>query len=78
MISIRVKDKRFNNGYNILFFHTETQNGVDVINEEIIDFVKKTPKAYWLDGRGIGYYNREELLKMINEAEQQLKEKKER
>ena len=75
MIEIRVKDKRKHYGYKDMFFHTATENGVDVINKEIIEFVRKTPKAYWLDGRGINCYNREELLKAIDEAEQRLKEK---
>lgn len=65
MIEIRVKDKRYHNGYKNVFFHTETKDGVDIINEEIIDFVKKTPNAYFLDGRGVLCRNRKELLKLI-------------
>ena len=56
MVIVRIKDKRFHNGYNIKFFQT------DNITEEVIQFVKDNPKAYWIDGNKESYHSREEFL----------------
>ena len=56
MVLVRIHDKRYHKGYSIKFFHTEE------ITEEVIDFVKKTPRAYWVDGNKEFYHTREEFL----------------
>ena len=53
MVLVRIKDKRYHNGYNIKFFQTDT------ITEEVIQFVKDNPKAYWVDGNNEFYHRRE-------------------
>ena len=56
MVLVRIKDKRYHNGYNIKFFQTDT------ITEEVIQFVKNNPKAYWIDSNKESYHSREEFL----------------
>ena len=56
MVLVRVKDKRYHNNYNIKFFQT------DNITEEVIQFVKDNPKAYWVDGNNEFDHSREEFL----------------
>lgn len=57
MVLVRISDKRHYNGYRIKFFKTDT------ITEEIIQFVKDNPKAYWVEGNNKSYHSREEFLK---------------
>ena len=57
MVLVRIKDKRYHNGYNIKFFQTDT------ITDEVIQFVKDNPKAYWIDGNKESYHSREEFFK---------------
>lgn len=57
MVLVRINDRRYNNGYKIKFFHTDT------ITEEVIQFVKDNPKAYWVDSNNEFYHSREEFLK---------------
>lgn len=57
MITVRISDKRYYKGFRIKFFHS------DVITPEIYAFVKDNKKAYWVDGKGILYTEREAFLK---------------
>lgn len=61
MVLVRIKDKRYHNGYNIKFFQT------DNITEEVIQFVKDNPKAYWVDVNNECYHSREEFLKVYHQ-----------
>lgn len=57
MVLVKIKDKRYHKGYNIKFFHTEA------ITEEVIQFVKSNPKAYWIECNNENYHSREKFLK---------------
>lgn len=57
MVLVRIKDKRYRNGYIIKFFQTDT------ITEEVIQFVKDNPKVYWIDSSKESYHSREEFFK---------------
>lgn len=60
MVVIRIKDNRYYNGYRIKFFsHAET------ITDEIIQFVKRNTRAYWVECSNSNEYyrSREEFLK---------------
>lgn len=61
MVLVRIKDKRCYRGYNIKFFRT------DSITEEVIQFVKDHPKAYWVDNGIEFYHSREEFLKAYSQ-----------
>lgn len=61
MVIVRISDKRHHKGYKIKFFHT------DIITEEVIQFVKGNPKAYWIDGNNEFYHSREEFLKAYSQ-----------
>lgn len=61
MVLIRISDKRYHKGYNIKFFQTDT------ITEEIIQFVKGNPKAYWVESNNEFYHSREEFLKVYSQ-----------
>ena len=56
MVLVRIKDKRCHVGYKIKFFKTDT------ITDEVIQFIKNHPKAYWVDGNNEFYHSREEFL----------------
>lgn len=60
MVIIRIKDKRYHNGYSIKFFTTET------ITDEILQFIKNNPKAYWVECDDEIYRSREELKELLN------------
>lgn len=57
MITVRISDKRFYKGFRIKFFHS------DVVTPEIYAYVKDNPRAYWVDGKGIFYTERDVFLK---------------
>ena len=56
MVVVRIRDKRYSSGYAIKFFHS------DGISKEIIEFIKKTPRAYWIESKYENYYTREDFL----------------
>ena len=60
MVVVRIKDNRYYSGYRIKFFHTRT------ITEEVIQFVKNNPKAYWIEGYNEFYFSREEFFKVYS------------
>lgn len=60
MAIVKIHDKRYINGYRIKFFKSEE------ITEEIIQYVKNTPNAYWVKSYSECYYNREDFLKKYN------------
>ena len=63
MVIVRISDKRRCYGYNIKFFHTDT------ITEDVIQFVKRNPRAYWVecDKSNEYYRSREEFLKTYSQ-----------
>lgn len=61
MTTVRVRDKRYFHGYRIIFFEE------DYLSERMIDFLKKTPKAYWIDSKNLFCANREEIEKILKE-----------
>ena len=58
MVIVKLEDKRYHSGYNIIFFKT------DVITDEIIQFVKNHPKAYWIENGTEFYHSRQDFFKM--------------
>lgn len=60
MVLIRISDKRCINGYRIEFFYN------DHITNEIFDFVKNNPKAYWIENKDKTYHTREDFFKEHN------------
>lgn len=60
MVLVRIKDKRYHNGYNMKFFKTDT------IADEVIQFIKSHPKAYWVECSEKIYRSREELKELLN------------
>ena len=60
MVLVRIKDKRYHIGYNIKFFKTDT------ITDEVIQFIKSHPKAYWVECGEKIYRSREELKELLN------------
>ena len=61
MVLVRIKDRRYKNGYSIKFFHKKE------IDNEIVDFVLKNPRAYWVESYGEFYRSREEFLSKFNQ-----------
>ncbi len=61
MTIVRVQDKRYFHGYRIIFFEEE------YLSERMIEFLKKTPKAYWIDSKNLFCTNREEIEKVLKE-----------
>lgn len=56
MVLVRISDKRYNHGYRLKFFQTDT------ITEEIVQFVKGNPKVCWVESKNENYYSRDEFL----------------
>lgn len=65
MIFLRVKDKRYKNGYNIVSFKT------DIITEEIVQFVKDNPNAYFISGFNEFYATRTDFLKKYDKKQKE-------
>ena len=57
MIIVKLHDKRCMNGYRIDFFDT------NVVTDEIVRFVKKNPKAFWIELKDKTYTDRDSFLK---------------
>lgn len=62
MVLVRIKDKRCHVGYKIKFFKTDT------ITDEVIQFIKNHPKAYWVECGDKTYHNREELKEVLTQG----------
>lgn len=57
MIIVRISDKRHQKGFRVKFFEG------DVITDEVVEYVKNTPNAFWVQSKNESYYNREDFLK---------------